>query len=166
MSLVAKKAMNGWRPTRNGCEFTVIPDKICSVPMTLRASDISKRRESIICSTDGGERRGDFGARFDYGSSSATSSTAVACASVGHFLDGHPQHPLCRRRVQVCLAVGILVTSTPVCGSRAFDAVFDLNFDFFFESDELVEVFDFTFWWQDLVLLPCCFLAFDAVLEK
>ena len=23
MSLMAKKAMNGWRPKRNGCEFTV-----------------------------------------------------------------------------------------------------------------------------------------------
>ena len=36
-SLVAKKAMNGWRPKRNGCELTVVPDVICSLPTTLRA---------------------------------------------------------------------------------------------------------------------------------
>ena len=50
MSLVAKKAMDGWRPKRNGCEFTVVPDEIRSLPMT-------QRRESIVCSADGGERR-------------------------------------------------------------------------------------------------------------
>ena len=37
MSLVAKKAMNRWRLKRNGCEFTVVPDEICSLPVTLRA---------------------------------------------------------------------------------------------------------------------------------
>ena len=37
MSLVAEKAMNRWRPKRNGCEFTVVPDEICSLPVALRA---------------------------------------------------------------------------------------------------------------------------------
>ena len=37
MSLVAKKSMNGWRPKRNGCEVTIVPDEICSLPTTLRA---------------------------------------------------------------------------------------------------------------------------------
>ena len=58
---MAKKAMNGSSPKMNGCESTGVPDEICSVPRTLRAdlswSDISKRRESIVGSTDGGERR-------------------------------------------------------------------------------------------------------------
>ena len=35
MSSMAKKAMNGWRPKRNGCEFTVVPDEICSLPTKL-----------------------------------------------------------------------------------------------------------------------------------
>ena len=34
---MVKKAMNGWRLQRNGCEFTVVPDEICSLPTTLRA---------------------------------------------------------------------------------------------------------------------------------
>ena len=46
MSSMAKKAVNGWRPKRNGCEFTVIPDEICC-PGGPQLSDISKRRESI-----------------------------------------------------------------------------------------------------------------------
>ena len=59
MSLMVKKAMNGWRLERNGCEFTVVPDEICSLTiiLMLELSDISKRRESIVCSTDGGEWR-------------------------------------------------------------------------------------------------------------
>ena len=36
MSLMVKKAMNGWRLKRNGCEFTVVPDEIYSLPMTLK----------------------------------------------------------------------------------------------------------------------------------
>ena len=35
--LVAKKAMNGWRPKRNGCEITVVPNEIFALPVTLRA---------------------------------------------------------------------------------------------------------------------------------
>ena len=58
---MAKKAMNGSSPKMNGCESTVVPDEICSFSTTLRAdlswSDVSKRRESVVCSTDGGERR-------------------------------------------------------------------------------------------------------------
>ena len=34
---MVKKAMNGWRLKRNGCEFTVVPDEIRSLPPTLRA---------------------------------------------------------------------------------------------------------------------------------
>ena len=33
---MAKKVTNGWRPKRNECEFTVVPDEICSLPTTLR----------------------------------------------------------------------------------------------------------------------------------
>ena len=29
---MAKKAMNGWRPKKNGCEPTVVPDEICLSP--------------------------------------------------------------------------------------------------------------------------------------
>ena len=36
MFWVAKKAMNGWRLKRNGCEFTVVPDEIYSLPITLK----------------------------------------------------------------------------------------------------------------------------------
>ena len=54
MSLVAKKPMNGWRPERNGREFTVVPDETQGGP---KLSDTSKRRESMVFSTDGGERR-------------------------------------------------------------------------------------------------------------
>ena len=61
MSLMAKKAMNGWRLKRNGCEFTAVPDEICSLPTNFlgrpKLSGISKRRESLVCSADGGERR-------------------------------------------------------------------------------------------------------------
>ena len=45
----------------DGCEFTVVPDEIRSLSSILRAelslSDISKRRASIVSSTDGGEPR-------------------------------------------------------------------------------------------------------------
>ena len=43
-----KKAMNGWRLKRNGCEFTVVPDEICSLPTTLRAdlSCVTFRRDA------------------------------------------------------------------------------------------------------------------------
>ena len=34
---MVKKAMIGWRPKRKGCEFTIVPDEICSFTMTLRA---------------------------------------------------------------------------------------------------------------------------------
>ena len=37
LSSMAKKTMNGWRPKRNGCEFTVVPDEICSLPTTITA---------------------------------------------------------------------------------------------------------------------------------
>ena len=60
-SLMVKTVMNGWRPKGNGCEFTVVPDEIYSLPTTLRVGpesiDISKRRESIVCSTGEGEWR-------------------------------------------------------------------------------------------------------------
>ena len=60
-SLMVKKAMNGWRLKRNGCEFTVVPDESCFSHHDSQGgpklSDISKRRESIVCSTDGGKWR-------------------------------------------------------------------------------------------------------------
>ena len=31
---------NGWRLKRNGCEFTVVPDEICSLHTTLRADQM------------------------------------------------------------------------------------------------------------------------------
>ena len=34
---VGEEVMNWWRPKRNGCEFTVVPDEFCSLPKTLRA---------------------------------------------------------------------------------------------------------------------------------
>ena len=50
MSLMVKKAMIGWRLKRNG---------ICSLSMQRgpELSEFSKRRESIVCSIDGGEWR-------------------------------------------------------------------------------------------------------------
>ena len=39
-SMMFKRAMNGWRPKRNGCEFTVVPDEICSFRTTFR-TDLS-----------------------------------------------------------------------------------------------------------------------------
>ena len=33
---VVKKVMSGWRPKRNGCEFTVVPGEIYSLPTILR----------------------------------------------------------------------------------------------------------------------------------
>ena len=35
---MTKKAMKGWRPKKNGCESTVVPDEICSLPTTRRAT--------------------------------------------------------------------------------------------------------------------------------
>ena len=37
MSSMAKKAMNGWRTRKSGCESTVVPDEDCSLPAALRA---------------------------------------------------------------------------------------------------------------------------------
>ena len=36
MSFMAEKVMKGWRPKRNGCEFTVVPDEICFLATTPR----------------------------------------------------------------------------------------------------------------------------------
>ena len=36
MSLMVKKAMNGWRLKRNGCESTVVPDEVYSLSITLK----------------------------------------------------------------------------------------------------------------------------------
>ena len=36
LCLMVMKVMNGWRPKRHGCEFTVVPDEICSLTTTLR----------------------------------------------------------------------------------------------------------------------------------
>ena len=57
--------------------------------------------------------------------------------------------------------VGILVTSNPVCGGcpRAFDAVFELDMDCAFESDELAEVCNSTVSWQDPDGHPCAVVA-------
>ena len=51
MSLMVKKGMNEWRLKRIGCDFTVVPDDSQGGP---ELSDISKRRESIVCISDGG----------------------------------------------------------------------------------------------------------------
>ena len=38
--------------------------------------------------------------------------------------------------------------------AHAFDAVVELELDNVLESDEVAEVFDFTFWWQDVDVHP------------
>ena len=53
-------------------------------------------------------------------------------------------------------------------GPRAFDSVAELGLNCVFEGDDLAEVFEFTFWWQDPdvhPLLQCCSLWFDVFLE-
>ena len=50
-----------WRRRKNGCESTVVPDETCSLPHNTHGGPtlkkISKRGGSIVCTTDGGERR-------------------------------------------------------------------------------------------------------------
>ena len=45
---MVKKAMNGWGPKRNGYEFTVVTDEICSLPHDSQGGPKL---------SDGGERR-------------------------------------------------------------------------------------------------------------
>ena len=61
MSLMVKEAMNGWRLKRNGASSPSSQTRSIFSPHDSQGgpelSDISKRRESIVCSTDGGEWR-------------------------------------------------------------------------------------------------------------